>query len=169
METVTATLFDSQDRPRKGAVMAMLCLLLLLLTGCHSVPAPGKLTYEHRDGESQTTITVIQNENPDTSTRIELPPASVEFGASFVPRLPKSFAHMETILTGAGVLVLLAAGVLAWRTHMRLALIAGLTGGALIAIAATVDRYAWAYGLGLVAGAGFLGWMLWSAYKEKPE
>lgn len=150
--------------------MRLVCIvLLLLLAGCHSVPSPGKLTYEHRDGESQTTITVTQNENPDTATRIELPPASVEFGASFVPRIPKSFAHMETILTGAGVLALLAAGVLAWRAHMRLALIAGLTGGALIAIAATVDRYAWAYGIGLTAGAGILAWMLWGAYKSQPE
>lgn len=141
--------------------------VLWLSWGCQPIPQPGEVTWsrEHRSPETGKTIyleklTVVQNENPETPTIVRVPDTlEVEIGKSYLQKL-SSFELPVTLLTGAAILAFIAAALLAAiGKHFRLAGIATGLGLGLIAIAATIDRYSWAYGLGLFGVA--IGWGAW--------
>lgn len=164
--------------------LSLLCGLSLFFAGCESPrPAAGSATWERSEysvtGDLRTRekLTVQQNEDPAGPTRIlfsnphskiQNPKLEVRFGSSFIRKIPKSFAHMETILLIAGILCIVAAAAFgALGKHWKLMTISAATGALLIAIAVTIEAYAWAYALGLLASAVALGWYLWSRYKRQ--
>lgn len=173
--------FAKHRNARQSVALFALAALVLLFGGWNSCATTegvkgGQATYVHEEyhenGEvkSRTEVNFSQNEDPETGATLTIygHEVSVEWGASYFRKLPKSFANIETILTVAGVLALLGAGVLLWQTHFKLAGIAGLTGAGFIGLAATVEEYAWLYALGLLIAAAVISWMLWSAYKTQP-
>jgi len=151
--------------------------ILFITSGCkssHMTVNPGQATYHHEEFSSdtgkltsRTRVVFLQNEDPKkgATLRVYGTEVSIEWGASHLRKIPKSFAHMERILTIAGILSIIGAGVLAWKTHLKLAGLAGLTGLGFIALAATVEQYAWLYALGLFLTVAVVAWMIWSAYQ----
>lgn len=170
-----SSLFSSFGSIRVHSWLLLLCVCVCLCTACKSPrAAAGHATYtqttysETGSVASRTALTVHQNEDPAGPTKIIFTPSNLEvsFSDSFIRRLPKSFAHMETILLLSGILCLLAAAALGGiGQHWRLMTIAIVLGGAFIAIAVTIEAYAWAYALGLLAAAIALSWYLWRRYK----
>lgn len=153
----------------------------VMLGGCKTTEhraQPGQATYVREefsgDGEvtSRTEVTFVQNEDPEEGATLTIygNEVSIEWGASYFRKLPKSFAHIESILTIAGILSILGAGVLIYFKHFKLAGVSGLAGLGFVGLAATVEEYAWVYALLIFIGSVIVCWMLWSAYKTpSPE
>lgn len=152
-------------------------LVVFVFCGCATVSeraAPGMSWYEHTTYSesgaaiSHTKVTIRQNEDPQSGTTATIGEAGgleVAWGSSFYRKIA-SLAHVEKTIAGAGVLCLIAAALLAGiGKHFRLAGLAGLCGLLLFGVAATIDRYAWAYGLGIFLVFLGAGWLAWSSYR----
>lgn len=153
----------------------------VLASGCQAAgpkpPAPGRIvaekeTYDRETGKvtSRSKVEVHQNEAPEGETVVRADPESGElevvFSRSWRPEIPDRLAHVELVVAGAGVVVLLLGALFAGiGRHWRLAGLAAVCSMLLFGIAATIDRYAWAYGMGVIAVFSGIGWLTWSAYK----
>jgi len=156
--------------------MRAAAILLLLLVGCQAgsgrVEWVRETYYESGKKESSETVTVQQNENPKEPTTVTVSDGrTVTIGSSHEPqKMDIGAINSRRDLTYAGIAALtLAALLAAFGQHWRLASIGAATGLGLIAIGATIDRYAWAYGLGIFAAAVAGGAYLWSRYKERQK
>jgi len=161
---------------RAITVLLMTALLLTACTSTQRLPQPGRVQW-HRTAYSETgqkqsveRLTVEQNENPSQPTVINMAAdKSVTIGQSHKPdKADIGAINSRRDLTYAGIGALaLAALLAAFGQHWRLAGISATTGLGLIAIGATIDRYAWAYGLALLSIAAAYGAYLWSRYKTR--
>jgi len=178
-------------------VAILLCILILaftffLITGCQSVSSEQKnaagtasykkLTVTEKSGKSTVTeeFQIVSPENDAKGSTFVFSPESNSISGSFggqhkIDRKPEPKNRIgEWVFFGSSaILIFLGIGLISVGKHFKLGSLAFVGAAACTGIAVTIDQFAWVWayvtGGGIVLLLAFVGYNLWSDWKNAPQ